>query len=150
MKDIYNNEIKEIIMNEIDKLCDEILGKRSLIDPLEFTNHLQKRKSQLNYILNHFDEYIFFVEEHLSEKYGFYSESKTRIPIQMVAIDIILGKRITNALINYSKDNNYEQKSYFEIQAKQIEWILSRVDIDRTFESFKNSNPLYSRQTIKI
>ena len=145
MKNIYRNEIKEIIMNEIDKLCDEIPEKRSLIDPLEFMNHLQKRKFQLSYIMDNFDEYIYFVDEHISEKYGFYSESKTRIPIQMVAIDIILGERITKALINHNKENNYEQKSYFEIQAKQIEWILSCIDIDRTFESFKKSNSLYAR-----
>ncbi len=67
----------------------------------------------------------------------------------MVAIDITLGKRISNALLEYHIDNN-DQKSYFEMQAKQIEWMLSRVDIDRTFESFKNMNQIYLKQTVKI
>ena len=99
--------------------------------------------------MDHFEQYVDFVSEHLSEQYDFYSESNIRIPIQMVAIDITLGKRISNALLEYHIDNN-DQKSYFEAQAKQIEWILSRVDIDRTFESFKNMNQIYLRQTVKI
>ena len=149
MKDLYQKEVKEIVLNEIDKLYEEIPWKKSLIEPSEFMEHLIKRKAQLDYIMDHFEQYVDFVSEHLSEQYDFYSESNIRIPIQMVAIDITLGKRISTALLEYHIDNN-DQKSYFEAQAKQIEWILSRVDIDRTFESFKNMNQIYLRQTVKI
>ena len=45
MKDLYQKEVKEIVLNEIDKLYEEIPWKKSLIESSEFMEHLIKRKA---------------------------------------------------------------------------------------------------------
>ena len=44
MKDFHNKEIKLIIMNEINKLYNQVSKKQSVIDPSEFKEHLQKKE----------------------------------------------------------------------------------------------------------
>lgn len=84
MKDFHNKEIKLIIMNEINKLYNQVSKKQSVIDSSEFKEHLQKRRNQLDYIIDNFDAYMYYINEYLVEKYDFYPQSKIRIPIQMV------------------------------------------------------------------
>lgn len=36
---------------------------------------------------------MYYINEHFVEKYDFYPQSKIRIPIQMAAVDITLGKK---------------------------------------------------------
>ena len=71
MKEFYNKEIKLIVMNEIDKLYNEVHKKQSIIDTSEFKEHLQKRRNQLDYIIDNFDDYMYYVNIHLVEKYDF-------------------------------------------------------------------------------
>ena len=149
MKDFHNKEIKLIIMNEINKLYNQVSKKQSVIDPSEFKEHLQKRRNQLDCIIDKFDAYMYYINEHFVEKYDFYPQSKIRIPIQMVAVDITLGKKINNALLNIN-ENSIEKVSYFTYRANRLQWMLSRVDIDRTLDEFKTYSSKENKQAIKI
>ena len=92
---------------------------------------------------------MYHINEYLVEKYDFYPQSKIRIPIQMVAVDITLGKRINNALLNIN-ENSIEKVSYFTYRANRLQWMLSRVDIDRTLDEFKTYSSKENKQAIKI
>ncbi len=146
MKDYYNEEIKNVILNVIDKFYNEVSKKRSLIDPNEFKEHILKRKEQLVYVIDNFDDYMQFVNMHLVEKYNTETQIKASIPIQMAAVDIVLGKRINEVLSTLNEDINTEKVSYFNDRANRIDWMLSHIDIDTTVEEFKNK---YSKEHTK-
>ena len=66
MKELYSEEIIEVINNEIEILVNRIRSMHSfVVNQDEFLEHLAKRKEQLAFIVNNFEEYMDFVGDRL-------------------------------------------------------------------------------------
>lgn len=138
MREFYSETIIEIINNEIEILANRIRNMHSVVvNQDEFLEHLAKRKEQLSFIVNNFEGYMYFVEEHLSGKTEVKPMQKKSISIEMAAVDVLLGKRIKDAVDeNNVPTNDFARISYLSDRGYRLNWLLSHIDIDNTLAEY--------------
>ena len=151
MKELYSEEIIEVINNEIEILVNRIRSMHSVVvNQDEFLEHLAKRKEQLAFIVNNFEEYMDFVGDRLSRKLLVKPMKKKSISIEMAAVDVLLGKRINDALNDKNISTRDAVKiSYFGDRAYRLNWLLSHIDIDNTLAEFTEQLSQKSSLSIK-